>query len=211
MSENTHSAVTQVTQPRVLARYRQEVVSELMNRFGLDNPLAVPRLSKIVLNMGIGRAKGDEKVLKEAQYVLGAISGQKPVVTRARKSIAGFAVRARAPVGCMVTLRRHRMYEFLDRLISIVLPRIRDFRGLSADSFDGHGNYTLGIREHFVFPEVDPDAVDHVYGMHITVCTTAKADPEALELLTLLGMPFKQWAQGDQRFREPESEETQQS
>jgi large subunit ribosomal protein L5 len=192
MSENTQSTVTKLAQPRLLARYRQEVVPELMNRLGLVNTLAVPRLSKVVLNIGIGRAKGDEKVLKEVQYVLSAVSGQKPVVTKARKSIAGFAVRAGAPIGCMVTLRRHRMYEFVDRLISIVLPRIRDFRGLSADSFDGHGNYTLGISEHFVFPEVDPDAVEHVYGMDITICTTAQSDPGALALLSLLGMPFRQ-------------------
>jgi large subunit ribosomal protein L5 len=158
----------------------------------MENSLAVPALDKIVLNMGVGEAKGNDSVLQEARYVLKTVSGQEPLTTNARKSVAGFGIRAGLPIGCKVTLRRRRMYEFLDRLISIVLPRIRDFRGLSANSFDGHGNYSLGIREHFVFPEIDADAVDNVYGMDITICTTAATDPEALELLTLLGMPFRQ-------------------
>jgi len=191
MSETATDKTTQSPEPRLLARFRGEVAPELMSRLGLSNPLAVPRVSKIVLSMGVGRAKDDEKILAEAQSVLSAVSGQRPVVTTARRSVAGFGVRAGARIGCKVTLRRRRMYEFLDRLISIVLPRIRDFRGLSTDSFDGHGNYTLGVREHFVFPEVDPDSVSNVYGMDVTICTTAKTDPEALELLTLLGMPFR--------------------
>jgi large subunit ribosomal protein L5 len=178
--------------PRLLAHYRQAVVPELMKRLGRDNPLAVPALSKIVLNMGVGKAKEDQKYMKEAQYVLKTISGQQPVVTRAKRSVAGFGLRAGATIGTKVTIRGRRMYEFLDRLMSVVMPRIRDFRGISADSFDGHGNYSLGIREHIVFPEIDPDATDGIYGLDITICTTAKTDPEALELLRLLGMPFRQ-------------------
>ncbi len=180
-----------MSEPRLLTRFRQETVAQLMKRLGLENALAVPALSKIALNIGVGSAKDDEKVLKEACLVLSTASGQKAITTIARKSVAGFALRAGATIGCKVTLRRRRMYEFLDRLISVVLPRIRDFRGLSTDSFDGHGNYSLGIREHFVFPEMDPDAVDNVYGMDVTICTTARTDPEALELLSLLGMPFR--------------------
>jgi len=192
MTQNAPHSTATAEQPRLLVRFRQEIVPELMRRLGRDNPLAVPRLSKIVLNIGVGRAKNDEKLLSEAITVLSAVTGQKPIVTAARRSIAGFGLRAGMPIGCKVTVRRKRMYELLDRLISIVLPRIRDFRGLSTDAFDGHGNYTLGIREHYVFPEVDPDAVSNVFGMNITICTTAETDPEALELLTLLGMPFRQ-------------------
>ncbi len=192
MSEDAETQTTQAAEPRLLTRFREEIVPALKDRLGLSNSLAVPRISKIVLNMGVGRARGDEKILKEAQDVLSAVSGQKPIITKARLSVAGFVLRAGDPIGCKVTLRRRRMYEFLDRLVSVVLPRVRDFRGLSKNSFDGHGNYTLGIREHLVFPEADPDAVSSVYGMDITICTSARTDPEAAELLTLLGMPFQQ-------------------
>lgn len=192
MSEDAATETTPAPEPRLLTRFREEIVPALKDRLGLSNALAVPRISKIVLNMGVGRARGDEKILKEAQDVLSAVSGQKPIITKARLSVAGFVLRAGDPIGCKVTLRRRRMYEFLDRLVSVVLPRVRDFRGLSKNSFDGHGNYTLGIREHLVFPEADPDAVSSVYGMDITICTSARTDPEAAELLTLLGMPFQQ-------------------
>ena len=177
---------------RLAKRYREEVVPQLTSRLGVKNPLGAPRLTKVVLNMGVGKAKQDQKFMKEAQFVLRSVSGQQPVVTRARKSVSGFGLRVGVPIGCMVTLRGRMMYEFMDRLISIVLPRIRDFRGLSSDSFDGHGNYSLGIKEHIVFPEVDPDGTESIYGMDVTICTTAKTDPAALELLTLLGMPFRQ-------------------
>ena len=179
-------------EPRLQKQYRETLLPQLMERLNLGNPLAAPRIEKITISMGVGRAKDEEKFLQEAQTVLSTIAGQKPVVTRARKSVAGFGIRAGLPIGCKVTLRRRRMYEFLDRLISIVMPRIRDFRGLSTDSFDGTGNYSLGLSEHYVFPEVDPDVVDNVYGMDITICTSARTDPEARELLTLLGMPFRQ-------------------
>ena len=178
--------------PRLLQRYQEEMVPELLDRLGLDNSLAVPKLDKIVLNMGLGRATEEQGVIEEATGVMKVISGQKPVVTHARKSVAGFNIRAGIPIGCKVTLRRRRMYEFLDRLISIVLPRIRDFRGLPTRSLDGHGNYSLGIDEHYVFPEVDPDAVENVYGLDVTICTTADTDPEAYELLRLFGLPFRE-------------------
>ena len=192
MGESTQTEVTAAAEPRLKARFRDEAAPELMRALRIENLLGVPRITKIVLNIGVGRAKDDKKLLEEAQYVLSAVSGQKAVVTHARRSVAGFQLRAGAPIGCKVTLRGARMYEFLDRLMSVVLPRIRDFRGLSPDSFDGHGNYSIGIREHFVFPEVDPDAVEHAYGMDITICTMARKDTEALTLLTLLGMPFRQ-------------------
>jgi large subunit ribosomal protein L5 len=153
--------------------------------------MAVPRLQKIVLNTGIGGATENESLVDEAVQVLATITGQKPVVTRARKAVAGFGIRAGVPVGCKVTIRRERMYEFLDRLISVVLPRIRDFRGLSTDSFDGNGNFSLGIDEHFVFPEIDPDALDNLFGLDVTIVTSADNDPAALELLRLMGMPFR--------------------
>jgi large subunit ribosomal protein L5 len=192
MSEDTQTEATTAREPRLKARFHNELVPQLMRVLGIDNSLGVPRLTKIVLNIGVGRAKDDKKFLEEAQLVLRVVSGQRPVVTHARRSVAGFQLRSGATIGCKVTLRGARMYEFLDRLISIVLPRIRDFRGLSPDSFDGHGNYSIGIREHIVFPEADPDAVEHIYGMDITICTTASSDSRALALLTMLGMPFRQ-------------------
>lgn len=178
--------------PRLQVRYRDEIVPELMDRLGLENRLAVPEIEKIVINSGIGDAPEKDTLADEAVEVLSAICGQKAVITRSRKSVAGFGIRAGVPVGCKVTVRRDRMYEFLDRLISVVLPRIRDFRGLSTDSFDGSGNYSLGIDEHFVFPEIDPDELDNLFGMDITIVTSADSDPEALELLRLLGMPFRE-------------------
>ena len=192
MSESAEVEVGPDAQPRAKVRFEQEALPGLMERLGVKNRLAVPRLEKIVLNMGVGRATQDQKLLEDAQLVLASVSGQKPVVTRARKSVAGFQLREGDAVGCKVTLRGRRMYEFFDRLISVVLPRIRDFQGLSPNSFDGHGGYSLGIREHIVFPETDPDAVSGSYGMDVTICTSAKSDPEALELLRLLGMPFRQ-------------------
>lgn len=186
----TEQAEQQI-RPRLQNRYRQEIVPELKSRLNVENQLALPRVQKIVLNTGIGRATENEKLVEEAVKMLASISGQKPVLTRARKAVAAFGIRAGVPVGCKVTLRRERMYEFLDRLVSIVLPRIRDFRGLSADSFDGHGNYSLGIDEHFVFPEIDPDDLENLFGMDVTICTSADSDPAALELLRLVGMPFR--------------------
>ena len=191
MSESSQTETATAPEPRLSVRFREEILPELAKQLGLNNPLAAPRLTKVVLSMGVGRAKEDKKHLDEAQSVLTSISGQKPILTRARRSVAGFQIRAGALIGCKVTLRRKRMYEFLDRLISIVLPRIRDFQGLSTDSFDGYGNYSLGIREHIVFPEVDPDAVERMCGLNITVCTSARTDAEARTLLSLLGMPFK--------------------
>jgi len=192
MSEETQTEETTAREPRLKARFCNELVPELMRALDIENPLGVPRLTKIVLNIGVGRAKDDKKLLDEAQSVLRVVSGQRPVVTHARRSVAGFQLRSGAPIGCKVTLRGARMYEFMDRLMSIVLPRIRDFRGLSPDSCDGHGNYSIGIREHIVFPEADPDAVEHIYGMDITICTSAGNDSRALALLTMLGMPFRQ-------------------
>lgn len=193
MSDETEqSEQASAPPPRLQIRYRNEIVPELMERLDLDNRLAVPRIDKVVINSGIGDAPEKDTLADEAVEVLSAICGQKAVITRSRKSVAGFGIRAGVPVGCKVTIRRTRMYEFLDRLISVVLPRIRDFRGLSTDSFDGGGNYSLGIDEHFVFPEIDPDELDNLFGMDITIVTTADSDPEALELLRLIGMPFRE-------------------
>ncbi len=171
--------------------YREEVVSELMERFGWENQMAVPALEKIVLNMGVGEALEDGSALQDAMETLRTVSGQQPVVTRARRSVAGFHLRQGNAIGCKVTLRRDRMYEFLDRLISVVLPRVRDFRGLSPNSFDGTGNYSLGIDEAAVFPELDLDSLSHVFGMDVTMVTTADTDQEGYELLSMLGMPFR--------------------
>ncbi|MFP4175627.1 MAG: 50S ribosomal protein L5 [Candidatus Brocadiia bacterium] len=190
--QNEQSNETTAPEPRLCERYEQEIVPELMDRLDIDNELAVPELEKMVINSGIGEATEKESLVDEAVQVLGTISGQKPIVTRSRKSVAGFGIRAGVPVGCKVTLRRERMFEFLDRVISVVLPRIRDFRGLSTDSFDGNGNYSFGIDEHYVFPEVDPDSLENVFGMDVTLVTSAETDPEALELLRLVGMPFRE-------------------
>lgn len=176
---------------RLLERYRNEVVDAMVGRFGYANRLAVPRLDKIVVNIGVGNAHEDKTRLEQGQKDLPAITGQNPIVTRAKRSIAAFKIRDGYIVGLKVTLRRIRMYEFLDRLSSIAIPRVRDFRGLSSKSFDGRGNYTLGITEQLIFPEVGIDDVAIIQGMDITICTTAKTDEEGLELLYLLGMPFQ--------------------
>jgi len=175
---------------RLLDRYKNEIVPKLMERFGYKNRMAVPRLDKIVLNMGLGNAHEEKARLEEGQRDLTAIAGQRPAVTKARKSIAAFKIREGFEVGLKVTLRSHRMYEFLDRLICVAIPRLRDFRGLSTTSFDGRGNYSLGIGEQLVFPEVRVDDVQVVQGMDITLCTTARTDEEASALLSLFGMPF---------------------
>ena len=191
MNENAETQLSTPQEARLYVKYREQLAPELMKSLGITNRLAVPRLKAVVLNMGLGIARDDEKVLAKAAEALSVVSGQKPVITRARKSVAGFKLRAGMPVGCKVTLRRGRMYEFVDRLVNIVLPRIRDFRGLSPSSFDGTGNYSLGLQEHTVFPEVDPDRFDTTFGMDITVCTTAVTDAEARELLELCGFPFR--------------------
>ncbi len=177
--------------PRLVERYKSDVVPKLMKRFGYKNQMQVPRLRKIVVNVGLGEATANPKLIESTVQELSAIAGQKPVVTRARKSIANFKLRQGMPIGVMVTLRRERMWEFLDRLVSIVLPRVRDFRGVSSRAFDGAGNYTLGLKEQIVFPEVNFDKVDKVKGMNITVVTTAETNEEAKELLSQLGMPFR--------------------
>ncbi len=171
--------------------YRDTVVEQLREQFKYKSPMQVPRISKITLNMGLGEAVADKKVIEHAVADMALISGQKPVVTRARKSIAGFKIRDGWPIGCKVTLRRERMYEFLDRLISIAIPRIRDFRGLNPRSFDGRGNYSMGIREQIVFPEIDYDKIDALRGMDITITTTAKTDEEARALLKAFNFPLK--------------------
>ena len=176
---------------RLLERYRQEVVPSLQQKLSAKNVHAVPRLEKIVVSMGVGRAIQDRKILDEVMQHLALLTGQRPHVTRARKSVAAFKVRRGMEIGCRVTLRGARMYEFLDRLISIALPRVRDFRGLNPNAFDGNGNYSLGLNEQLVFPEVDPDSVHYVQGMNITIVTTAKTDEQARELLRELGLPLR--------------------
>jgi large subunit ribosomal protein L5 len=175
---------------RLRDKYREEVVSELMKEFNYSNVMQVPKLEKIVINIGLGEAVSNAKALDSAVGDLATISGQKPVVTRAKKSIAAFKLRAGMPIGAMVTLRGPRMYEFLDRLVSVTLPRIRDFRGVSPNSFDGRGNYTLGMKEQLAFPEIDYDRVDKARGLEVSFVTTAKTDDEGRRLLALLGMPF---------------------
>jgi large subunit ribosomal protein L5 len=187
MTAEVHERV----EPRLKRLYREEVVPTLMKEFGYPHHLAVPRLEKIVLNIGLGEAVSNQKAIGHAMNDLAAITGQRPVVTRARKSIAAFRLRKGMPIGVMVTLRGNRMWDFLDRLIGIALPRIRDFRGVSPKSFDGRGNYTLGLREQLVFPEVDYDKIDKVRGLEVTIVTTARTDREARRLLELLGMPFR--------------------
>jgi len=176
---------------RLAVHYREKVVPELMKKFGYKTVMQVPRITKITLNMGVGEAVGDRKVLEAAVADLTRIAGQKPVVTRARKSIANFKVRAGFPIGCMVTLRGARMYEFLDRLVNIAMPRIRDFRGVSGRAFDGRGNYSLGIREQIIFPEIEYDKIDAIRGMDIAITTTAKSDEEAKALLAAFRFPFR--------------------
>ena len=179
-----------MTTPRLLERYRTEITSEMMKIFNYTNKLQVPRLKKIVVNVGLGEAVQDIKLLEAAQSQLAMITGQKPVITKAKKAIANFKIRKGSSVGCKVTLRRVRMYEFLDRLISIAIPRVRDFRGLPVNSFDGGGNYSFGLDEQVIFPEVDVDKIPKVHGMDITLVTSANTKKEAFELLRLMGMPF---------------------
>lgn len=177
--------------PRLLEFYRRECVPRMVQEFRYRSPMQVPRLEKIIINMGLGEAIQNIKLLESATQELAAITGQKPVVTRARQSIAAFKLREGMPIGAMVTLRRGRMYDFLDKLVNVVLPRVRDFRGVSDRAFDGRGNYTLGIREQIIFPEIDYDKIDKIKGMNITIVTTARTDEEGKYLLTLLGLPFR--------------------
>lgn len=170
--------------------YISEVVPAMIKKFSYKNVMEVPKIEKIVINMGVGEAKDNPKVLESAVADLTTISGQKPIITKARKSIANFKIREGMPIGCKVTLRGDKMYDFADRLISLALPRVRDFRGVAANSFDGRGNYSLGVKEQLIFPEISYDKIDKVRGMDIIFVTTAKTDEEAKELLTLLGMPF---------------------
>ena len=176
--------------PRLKAEYRARMRPALKEEFGYKNDMQIPRLDKIVLNMGVGEAVKDTKKVKQAAEELSLIAGQKAVITKARKSIANFRVREEMPLGCKVTLRGDRMYEFLDRLVTIALPRVRDFRGVKGSSFDGNGNYAMGLKEHIVFPEIDFDKVDEVLGMDIIICTTARTDAEAKALLRHFNMPF---------------------
>ena len=171
--------------------YKKEVVPALIKQFGYKSPMEVPRFQKVVLNMGVGEAIGDKKLLENAVGDMIKIAGQKPVVTKARKDISGFKIRVGYPIGCMVTLRHERMYEFLDRLITVALPRVRDFRGVSGRAFDGRGNYNIGLKEQIIFPEIEYDKVDTLRGMNITITTTAKTDAEAKALLAAFRFPFK--------------------
>jgi len=176
---------------RLQVFYKDTVVPQLMEQMGFKNVMEVPRFSKVTLNMGVGEAVGDKKVMDRATADLEQIAGQKPIVTLARKSVASFKIRDGWPVGCKVTLRRERMYEFLDRLVNIAIPRIRDFRGLNRKSFDGNGNYSMGVKEQIMFPEIDYDKIDMIRGLDITITTTARNDEEALALLQAFNFPFK--------------------
>jgi large subunit ribosomal protein L5 len=177
--------------PRLKKQYHDVIKGDLTKEFGYKNVMQVPRLDKVVLNMGVGEAVGDSKKVQAAAADLGLIAGQRPIITKARKSIAGFKLREGMPIGAKVTLRKDRMYEFLDRLVNIALPRVRDFRGLNSKSFDGRGNYSMGLKEHIIFPEIDYDKVEDVLGMDIIVCTTAESDDEARALLKALNFPFR--------------------
>ena len=176
---------------RLQQTYQEKVVPQLMSRFAYRNVMEVPRIAKISLNMGLGEAVADKKIIDHAMRDMAQIAGQKPVVTKARNSIAGFKIRDGWPIGCKVTLRRERMYEFLDRLISVALPRVRDFRGVSGRGFDGRGNFSMGVSEQIIFPEIDFDKTDKIRGMDIIICTSAKTDEEAKALLAGFGMPFR--------------------
>jgi large subunit ribosomal protein L5 len=176
---------------RLEERYRKDIVPALMKRFGWKNPMAVPKVSKVTVNIGLGEASQNVKLLDVAAQELGLVTGQKPVITRAKKSIANFKIRKGMPIGCCVTLRGAHMYEFLDRLCNVVLPRVRDFKGLNPNSFDGRGNYTIGLKDQLVFPEIDYTRVDKIKGMNITITTSARNDEEGRELLKALGVPLK--------------------
>jgi len=175
---------------RLKEKYTKDIMPQMMKKFGYKNVMQVPKIDKIVINMGLGEAIQNVKVLEAAEKELAAITGQKPVITKARKAIANFKLREGMPIGCKVTLRHERMYEFLDRLLNLALPRIRDFKGVSAKAFDGRGNYALGVREQIIFPEIDYDKIDKIKGMNIVIATTAKNDEEAKALLQFMGMPF---------------------
>ena len=179
-------------EPRLKAAYRDKVRAAMVEQFGYKNPLEVPRVDKVVLNMGIGEGAANSKKVTSALADLALIAGQKPGVTKSRKSIATFKLRENMPIGGKVTLRRDRMYEFLDRLVNVALPRVRDFRGLNPKSFDGRGNYAMGVKEHIIFPEINYDEVDEIWGMDVIVCTTAKTDDEARALLRAFDFPFRQ-------------------
>jgi large subunit ribosomal protein L5 len=189
-TERKPKAVTEASAPRLKKRYLEEVVPAMMKEFGYKNPLQVPRLEKVTLNVGLGEALQNIKALEATAAEMAAITGQKPVITRAKKAIANFKLREGVPIGCMVTLRRQRMYEFLDRLIHVALPQVRDFKGISDRSFDRRGNYSLGLREQIIFPEIQVDKVDKPRGLTISIITTAKTDQEGKALLKYLGMPF---------------------
>ena len=184
--------VLTAAKPRLKTLFEEKVRAEVMSQFGITNPMAAPRLEKVVLNIGLGEASRNIKLLDAAMEELNAIAGQRPTITRARKSIAAFKLREGMPIGCRVTLRDARMWEFLDRLINVALPRVRDFRGVSAKSFDGRGSYTLGIRDHLIFPEVDYNKAEGTKGMNVTIVTSARTDEQARQLLRGLGMPFTQ-------------------
>jgi large subunit ribosomal protein L5 len=175
---------------RLKEYYKKEIVSRLTKDFGYKNVMQVPKITKIIVNMGLGEALQNIKILDSAAEEIGLITGQKPVITRAKKSVANFKLREGNPIGCAVTLRREKMYEFLDRLVNVALPRVRDFRGISPKGFDGRGNYTFGVREQIIFPEISYDKIDKIKGMNITIVTTAKTDEEARALLKYMGMPF---------------------
>jgi large subunit ribosomal protein L5 len=192
MAEAATAANGSGYEPRLQKIYRDIVVPKLNEEFGYKNAMSVPRIDKIVLNMGVGESTADTKKVQLAADDLAMIAGQKPVITRARKSIATFKVREGMPIGAKVTLRKQRMFEFLDRLVTVALPRVRDFRGLSPKSFDGRGNYALGIKEHIIFPEINYDKVDQVWGMDVIICTTAETDAEARALLGAMNFPFRQ-------------------
>ena len=190
-AEIAHAADQPHQPARLKDVYRNEIVPALTKQFGSKTRMQVPRVSKVVLNMGVGEATADRKILDNAVADMTKISGQKPVITKARKAIAGFKIREGYPIGCMVTLRQERMYEFLDRLVTVALPRVRDFRGISARGFDGRGNYNMGVKEQIIFPEIEYDKIDAIRGMNITITTTAKTDAEAKALLAAFKFPFR--------------------
>ena len=190
-TEMAHAADQPHQPARLKQIYRNEIVPALTQQFGYKTRMQVPRVSKVVLNMGVGEATADRKILDNAVADMTKISGQKPVITKARKAIAGFKIREGYPIGCMVTLRQERMYEFLDRLVTVALPRVRDFRGISARGFDGRGNYNMGVKEQIIFPEIEYDKIDAIRGMNITITTTAKTDAEAKALLAAFKFPFR--------------------
>jgi len=190
-AEKAHAADQPHQPARLKDVYRKEIAPALAKQFGYKSPMEVPRISKVVLNMGVGEATADKKILENAVGDMTKISGQKPVITKARKAIAGFKIREGYPIGCMVTLRQERMYEFLDRLVTVALPRVRDFRGISGRGFDGRGNYNMGVKEQIIFPEIEYDKIDTIRGMNITITTTAKTDAEAKALLSAFKFPFR--------------------